>query len=212
MAGFVAELFSDREIVEKITKRLPHLFYYAERESVRGKKVGMEVGTLRERILIALLVYKFGSLNVDTNLPSHMHDVDVRVRDEPLSIKTASTKTERVCPVKIVWIGDAQRAALFKRNFSPQSDYLFAHICWSKNGGLYYIPVQAQQEILHNVGRDEYLRLPKPGSNPRGIAISTKAMISLVDHRLTERIQITWHRPENDYDPYKRWCDLWMLD
>lgn len=42
--------FSDIKFIEKIQERLPELFYVAELESSRAGKIGMEVGSLRERI------------------------------------------------------------------------------------------------------------------------------------------------------------------
>jgi hypothetical protein len=55
MPGRLRELFEDARLVEKIGKRLPYLFQLAELESSRAGKVGMEVGSLRERIIVASL-------------------------------------------------------------------------------------------------------------------------------------------------------------
>lgn len=57
----LAEIFKDKELVEKIQRKLPLLFHLAELEASRAGRVGMEVGSIREQILIALLVYKFGN-------------------------------------------------------------------------------------------------------------------------------------------------------
>jgi len=56
----VRELFSDAKLVGRIKQKLPQLFHLAELESSRAGKIGMEVGTIRERIIAALLIYKFG--------------------------------------------------------------------------------------------------------------------------------------------------------
>lgn len=66
MAGKLIEIFTDKNLVEKIKKRLPYLFQLAELESSRAGKTGMEVGSVRERIIVALLIYKFGESNVET--------------------------------------------------------------------------------------------------------------------------------------------------
>lgn len=60
MASRLVEIFEDEELVKKIRKRLPYLFHLAELESSRAGKIGMEVGSLRERIIVALLICKFG--------------------------------------------------------------------------------------------------------------------------------------------------------
>lgn len=53
MSSRLVEVFQDKKLVGKIKERLPYLFNVAELESSRAGKVGMEVGSLREKILIA---------------------------------------------------------------------------------------------------------------------------------------------------------------
>lgn len=209
----VAQLFDDTALVEKIRRRLPHLFHYAERESSRAGKVGMEVGSLRERILVALLIYKFGRDAVETQLPITEHEVDVRVKGHSISIKTVTTKsTKKVGTVKAIWTVDAQRAREFVSNFQPSTDYLVAHLVWGRTGGLYFIPQRVQARVFSDLGRERYLKLPKPGTNPRGVEISKTAVHALVDDAETRRISITWQRPAGEYDPYERWVEYWRLD
>jgi len=50
MVSRLSEIFDDEKLIEKIKKRLPYLFQLAELESSRAGKVGMEVGSVRERI------------------------------------------------------------------------------------------------------------------------------------------------------------------
>jgi hypothetical protein len=64
MPNRLVELFEDNKLIERIQKRLPHLFQLAEFESSRAGKIGMEVGSVRERIIVALLIQKFGEANV----------------------------------------------------------------------------------------------------------------------------------------------------
>jgi len=67
MSGKLIEIFTDKNLVEKIKKRLPYLFQLAELESSRAGKTGMEVGSVRERIIVALLIYKFGEARMAYN-------------------------------------------------------------------------------------------------------------------------------------------------
>jgi len=67
MSSRLIEVFEDKKLVEKIKDKLPYLFQLAELESSRAGKTGMEVGSLRERIIVALLIYKFGSVSRDQN-------------------------------------------------------------------------------------------------------------------------------------------------
>lgn len=92
MNSRIVEIFHDKCLVEKIKNKLPYIFQLAELESSRAGKVGMEVGSLRERIIISLLIYKFGEENVDTELPITESEVDVKLFNEPISIKTVTGK------------------------------------------------------------------------------------------------------------------------
>jgi hypothetical protein len=69
MDNRIKQIFSDSIIVSKIQTKLPKLFQAAEHESSRAGKVGMEVGSLRERIIVALMIFKFGENNVETEIP-----------------------------------------------------------------------------------------------------------------------------------------------
>ena len=60
----------------------------------------MEVGSLHERIIIALLIYKFGEANVETEIPITEPEVDVKLFGEPVSIKTITRK--RLSGVKLM--------------------------------------------------------------------------------------------------------------
>jgi len=88
MSGSLIEIFEDEKLVTKIKSRLPYLFQLAELESSRGGKIGMEVGSVRERIIVALLIYKFGETNVKTEIPITEPDVDAKLFEKPVSIKT----------------------------------------------------------------------------------------------------------------------------
>jgi hypothetical protein len=51
MSDYLLQLFDDNNTVLKNSKRLPYLFQLAELESSRAGKIGMEVGSLREKSL-----------------------------------------------------------------------------------------------------------------------------------------------------------------
>jgi len=57
-------LFEDNSLIAKIKRKLPYMFSLAELELSKSGRVGMEVGTIREQIIIALLIYKFGYENI----------------------------------------------------------------------------------------------------------------------------------------------------
>ncbi|MCK4395997.1 ThaI family type II restriction endonuclease [candidate division WOR-3 bacterium] len=66
--------------------------------------------------------------------------------------------------------------------------------------------------MLLFIGRKKYIKLPKPGTNPRGVEITKEALKSLVEDKKSKSIKIDWQRTKIDFDPYKRWVDFWRED
>ncbi|MGC9111727.1 MAG: ThaI family type II restriction endonuclease [candidate division WOR-3 bacterium] len=210
MYSRLIEIFEDAELVERIKRRLPYLFQLAELESSRAGKTGMEVGSVREKIIIALLIYKFGEANVETEIPITEPEVDVKLFGEPLSIKTITGKS--FSGVKLIWTVDAQKAKEFRENYYPYCDLLLVQINWNDRGGFYYIPLTAQKRVFDKLGRENYIKLPKPGTNPRGVEITKEALLSLVKDNESRKIEINWQRKKIEFNAYKRWFDLWRED
>lgn len=201
------EIFEDKKLVEKIQRRLPYLFQLAELENSRAGKIGMEVGSVRERIIVALLIYKFGETNVETEIPITEPEVDVKLFGIPVSIKTMTGKS--FGGVKLIWTVDAKKAEEFRESYSPHCDILLIQINWNSMGGFYYIPLEVQKRIFDKIGRENYIKLPKAGTNPRGIEIAKEALISLVKDKESKNIVINWQKMNIKYDSFKRWIDLW---
>jgi hypothetical protein len=109
------EIFEDSILIAKIKNRLPSLFQLAEQESARAGKIGMEVGSVREKIIIALLIYKFGIENVNTHIPITEKEVDVKLFNKPISIKTITGKS--LSGIKMIWTVDALSAQEFLSNY-----------------------------------------------------------------------------------------------
>lgn len=206
----ITNLFTDQEIVTRIQAKLPELFYLAELESSRAGKVGMEVGSAREKILIALLIYKFDQRNVETNIPITEPEIDVKVFDNPISIKTMTGV--RLGSVKLIWTVDAEQALRFSKEYSPCYATILAQVNWSGFGGLFYFPCSIQIETLQRIGRERYIKLPKAGTNPRGVEISSEALNILASHPQSLKIPIKWYKKAIEYNPYERWLELWERD
>ncbi|MDT7879737.1 MAG: ThaI family type II restriction endonuclease [Candidatus Hydrothermia bacterium] len=212
------QLFEDDKMIEKIRRKLPYMFFIAEIEMSKSGKVGMEVGTLREQILIALLIYKFGYENVKLN-PIANENFDLELYGKPVSIKTI----KKILPkrikkfsgsgIKLVWTVDWEKVENFYRNYEPRSEIILVEVSWYKNGGLYYIPLEVQREIFEEIGRDRYLYRHKKGTNPRGVEISNEGIKMLIEHPQAKKIDIFWEKPEIGadiiYKPYQRWVELW---
>lgn len=204
------DIFTEVEIVTKIQDKLPKLFQIAELESQRAGKVGMEVGSVRERIIVSLLVYKFGEENVETELPITEPEIDVKLFGNPISIKTKSGFG--YSGVKLIWTVDADNAIEFQNKYVPSCDMIFVQINWGNNGGLFYFPKLVQEEIFNTLGKEDYIKLPPKGTNPRGVELSSKALKKLLEHNNTKKIDITWKKEEIEFNAFKRWIDLWAQE
>jgi len=207
LSSRLIEIFEDEKLVIKIKKRLPYLFQLAEIESSRAGRIGMEVGSIREKIIVALLIYKFGEINIETEIPITAPEVDLLLSGKPVSVKTFTGK--RFSGVKIAWTVDAQKSREFRENYYPKCDILLVQINWDNIGGFYYIPVEAQKSLFDKIDGKKYIKLPKKGTNPRGIEITKDALLNLLNDYKTKKIEINWQKTKIDLNPYKRWIDIW---
>lgn len=206
----LVKAFEDEKLTVRIKNRLPYLFQLAELDSSRAGKVGMEVGSLRERIIVALLIYRFSNPNVQTELPITESEVDVKLFEFPISIKTITGKV--FSGVKLIWTVDAQKSREFQETYTPHCDILLVQINWNSTGGFYYLPLEAQRNVFNKMGRENYIKLPKAGTNPRGVEITKEALSMIIDNKLSKGIKIYWEKREIKYNPYTRWIDYWKKD
>lgn len=206
MSNYLKKLFSDVNITERVKTRMPKLFQLAEVDGSRAGKLGMEVGSIRERIIIALLIYKFGEENVKTDIPITRADIDAVLFDNPISVKTISGD---LSGVKLIWTVDARKALEFSKKYIPTTDILLVNIKWDDKGAFYFFSKEGQTRVFNNLGVKKYLKLPKKGTNPRGVEITKKAIQLLIVDKDTMFIPIDWKREEVEYDIYDRWLELW---
>lgn len=206
----IKEVFEDSNTIVKIQNKLPKLFHLAELESSRAGKIGMEVGTIREKIIVSLFLYKFGEKNVQTEIPTTQAEIDVMVFNNPISIKTITGRN--LGGVKLIWTVDRVKAKEFLNNYHPSFDMVLVQINWNNGGGFYYIPQEVQKEVFKKIGRENYIKLPVEGTNPRGVEMSAEGLNNLVVHEETLKIPIDWTKENIDYKPFQRWLELWQND
>ena len=194
---------------EKIQKVLPTLFNMVELENRRGNRLGMEVGTARERVLIALFMYVYGSKSVEFP-PSNSPELDVLINNQPLSIKTKSS--QGLTGVKLVWTVDWNKIDAFLRTYLPASHLLYINIIWGKTGSFFLIPEHVQRATLERLTIINYTKVPPRGTNPRGVELSKTAMHLLQTHQDTQSLTIDWKRDKSllvERALYDRWIGLW---
>ena len=205
---FGNELFTS-PFRERIIKVLPTLFNMVELENKRGKKLGMEVGTARERVLIALFMYIYGPDKIEFP-PSTSPELDVWVDGHPVSIKTKSGSG--LSGVKLVWTVDWDAIDAFLAAYHPASDLLYVNINWGKTGGFTLIPQHVQEQIIRDIGIHRYVKVPPRGTNPRGVEFSREALGLLLNHQDAQSLPIAWRRDPSllvERHLYGRWIDLW---
>ena len=146
MAPFGDELFAS-PYKEKIMKVLPTLFNMVELENKRGKRLGMEIGTARERILIAMFMYVYGDDKIDFP-QSTSPELDVLVDNHPVSIKTKSTSS--LSGVKLVWTVDWEKVDEFLKIYHPKSHLLYVNIIWEKQVDSFWFPSRFKKRSFKN--------------------------------------------------------------
>ena len=202
----LTDLFTNKNTVKKIQQKLPKLFRIAEIESSRAGKIGMEVGFLRERVISGLLIHAFGEGNIDTNIPSTEPETDVMVFGKDLSIKTITGNGG----VKAVWTVDAKSSEDFIKNYRPKCDIILVQTWWGKRKDSFFlIPIDVQRDVFDSFGRNRYLRMPKAGTNPRGVEFSKDALDMMLQDKKTLKISVDWLKGNVKYDVLKRWVDMW---
>jgi len=207
MTDYISEIFADQELIKKIQNKLPELFQIAEIDNSRDGKLGMEIGSSREKIIIALFIYKFGIEQVKIDIPITETEIDVIVMNQPISIKTVTGK--KINGVKLIWTVDQEKAIKFRQTYKPSSDLVLVQINWQSLGYIYFIPQIIQIEVLKKLSLLEYIKLPKPGTNARGIEFSSPAIQALINHPSTKNIEIVWQRKNIQYNSYERWLEYW---
>ncbi len=197
---------------EKIEKVLPKLFNMAELETKRGKKVGREAGNTRERVVIALFMYAYGKDRVEFPLTTS-HELDVMLCDNPVSIKTKTyQKSNSYDGVKVSWTTDWDKLPDFLLKYNPQSDLVYVNIVWGGDGAFHIIRKEMQRQLLYDKGVEWYCKMPKRGTNFRGVPLSKEVLGALSEHDDTHRIPIRWNRDRSlltERALYLRWVDLW---
>ena len=69
-----------------------------------------------------------------------------------------------------------------------------------------------QKRVLNKLGKVKYLKLPKAGTNPRGVEFTKEAIEAMLADKETLKIDIDWKKEILEYDTYKKWVEYWKED
>ena len=147
--------------------------------------------------------------NVETEFPITEPEIDVAINDELYSIKTITQK-KLGGGVKLIWTVDAKKAQAFRKSYMPSCGMILIHINWANGGGLYYFSQSIQEDTMRKIGKENYIKLPKVGTNPRGVEMTSYALQTLANHEQKLFIPINWQKAKINYNPFKRWVDYWQ--
>lgn len=203
----IVNLLNDENRIDHFIQKLPIAFEMASNEVPPGNPA---IGILREHVIIGYFISEFGQNRVSVPTEGNKRGFDVIVCDEKLSIKTVTGNNN----VTVVWTVDQSiiNQEISGRRYQPECDLFLVTIHWEHTrDSIFYIPISVQLEtydMFNNVG---YLNA-KPGTNHRGITISTKAIKAMKSHPDTLKREVTWTKHGTYYTPYERWEEFWKKD
>ena len=133
---------------------------------------------------------------------------NVVVFDKPISIKTLTKK--KLDGIKMTWTNSIERSLHFVTTYIPRCDMLLLHINWNSVGGLYLITKDTQITEMKKLGRDKYFKMPKIGTNAKGVSLSVLALLNLISNPSTKHIPIEWNRIQQEQkNEYAKYAELW---
>ena len=56
------------------------------------------------------------------------------------------------------------------------------------------------------------MKLPKTGTNPRGVEFTKEAIETMLTDKETLKIDVDWKKEILEYDTYKKWVEYWKED
>ena len=225
---FFHDICNSKSMTKKIQKFLPSKLQIVETESTRGGIVGTEVGISRERVLLAMFQVLLGEKRVVVDISSIEREVDVIIDGLPISIKTAKSQaTQAFREIKLSWCGDVDLCIKTFEDFVPTIPIMFLCINWNENfrpkkgsayhskrwrneGAIYFFPVNVQIDVLNQIGKENFLRIPTRGTYSKGVSIKRKATIQMIDHPDTLSISLPCIWDDNlELHSRDRWMKSW---
>ena len=72
--------------------------------------------------------------------------------------------------------------------------------------------MEVQKRVFTRLEKSRYFKLPKQGTNPRGVEFTKETIESFLKDKDTMKIDINWKKEIFEYDTYKKWVEYWKED
>jgi hypothetical protein len=192
--NLITSAFNDPDFKKMVQENLPKLFKEARAEAETYSNI-MAVGSHRKKKIIGLLIKFLGSTKVDDVFSTRMSELDIRIDNLEISIKTISNNNA----LKITWTTEAKKVAILMKEYIPRYDIILARINWNMKdvyqpSGLFFISKDAQIKILEKLGRDNYIKPPKEGTNAKGMRLTKQAFEELITDDEALHIDVDWKK------------------
>ena len=172
---------------EKYIKGLITLYQSSQTECSRSCGLTPEVGSSRERDLIA----SFASnplLNVNYDIPNEKEE-DVIINNNNISIKHSSNKKNSQSGIKIIWTVDIEKRNEFLKRFTFKCDLIIMYVRFDKtieNGEIEIICI-SRNELIHqqtnsNIRKETIFKCLE--GNSRGIEFDKKFFEKIIQNSL----------------------------
>ena len=172
---------------EKYIKGLLSLYQSSQTECSRSTGLTPEVGSSRERDLIASF-YSNPLLNVNFDI-SNDKEEDVTINNNNISIKHSSNKNISKSGIKIIWTVDNEKQNEFLKHFTFKCDLIIVFVRFDKiieNGHIEIIYI-SRSELIHQQ-TNSYIRKETIfkclEGNSRGIEFEKKFFEKIIQNSL----------------------------
>jgi hypothetical protein len=162
---------------------LVHLYQISNLENTRNERLTAEVGTSREKDLIAYICHTLKNKEVDYKINNEAEE-DLIVSGRKISIKHSSNKSCSGASVKVHWAENKNKQSEFIKTFEFTCDILLVFVRFSaddvSHGNVEFL--YFSKEMLNHFKKKMNNIFKTRNSNGRGIEFSKVFFDAIVDH------------------------------
>ena len=97
----------------------------------------------------------------------------------------------------MIWGSDRIKMIERIENYVPNSNLILVKINWEMKekhqpSGLFWIPTETQLKIFQRIGKNNYFKPPREGTNSRGVPLTNQVLKILLNDPNTKNIDIKW--------------------